>query len=381
MIRDTLRNNMVAYWSFDLRGEEVVGPDVLDSAAGARHLVADGSNKANATFVDGKNGDAFLQAGSAVRYISDGPSWDFVGQPFSVSMWINFTAGQIQFVSTCWTFGSSFSAYQAQLVFTTVSSGTLQFRLWTGSSISTRSVAGMNGLLSEGWNNIVCSYRPNESVVFLNGTIISSGAITAQPLGNGGSQFILSTISSSYTREAVDELFVCQTFATQQIVDWLYNDGDGRFFDDIFNDSFTGSAVFGLRPAARVYAFRTDAQWSGGLRQLLIDSTEPDSEGNYGLSLPQGFRVLLQSHAFDPEKWLGLWRPALAAEVGEVVFSNGDTNPDSLVLLCTSAGTTGSTEPAWPSVGATITDGSAQWEVMGQIKTLAPRSNYFVVPS
>lgn len=57
----------------------------------------------------------------------------------------------------------------------------------------------------------------------------------------------------------------------------------------------------------------------------------------------------------------GLWQPSTAYSVGAVVHS--PSLPAGCKATCTTAGTTGSTEPKWTAYGTTVTDGTAKWKV------------------
>lgn len=57
----------------------------------------------------------------------------------------------------------------------------------------------------------------------------------------------------------------------------------------------------------------------------------------------------------------GLWQPSTAYSVGAVVHS--PSLPAGCKATCTTAGTTGSTEPKWTAYGTTVTDGTCKWKV------------------
>lgn len=57
----------------------------------------------------------------------------------------------------------------------------------------------------------------------------------------------------------------------------------------------------------------------------------------------------------------GLWQPSTAYVVGAVVHS--PSLPAGCKATCTTAGTTGSTEPKWTAYGTTVTDGTCKWKV------------------
>ena len=57
----------------------------------------------------------------------------------------------------------------------------------------------------------------------------------------------------------------------------------------------------------------------------------------------------------------GLWQPGTAYSVGAVVHS--PSLPSGCKATCTTAGTTGSTEPKWTAYGTTVTDGTVKWKI------------------
>lgn len=57
----------------------------------------------------------------------------------------------------------------------------------------------------------------------------------------------------------------------------------------------------------------------------------------------------------------GLWQPSTAYVVGAVIHS--PSLPAGCKATCTTAGTSGSTEPKWTAYGTTVTDGTVKWKV------------------
>ena len=57
----------------------------------------------------------------------------------------------------------------------------------------------------------------------------------------------------------------------------------------------------------------------------------------------------------------GLWQPATSYTVGTIIRS--PNLPAGCVATCTTAGTSGTTEPKWTAYGTTVTDGSCKWKV------------------
>lgn len=62
----------------------------------------------------------------------------------------------------------------------------------------------------------------------------------------------------------------------------------------------------------------------------------------------------------------GLWQPSTAYSVGAVIHS--PSLPAGCKATCTTAGTTGSTEPKWTAYGTTVTDGTAKWKVETEVQ-------------
>lgn len=56
-----------------------------------------------------------------------------------------------------------------------------------------------------------------------------------------------------------------------------------------------------------------------------------------------------------------LYQPSTSYSIGSVVYS--PNLPAGTIAKCTLAGTTGSTEPAWPAAGSAVNDGTVRWLV------------------
>ena len=57
----------------------------------------------------------------------------------------------------------------------------------------------------------------------------------------------------------------------------------------------------------------------------------------------------------------GLWQPSTSYTVGSIIRS--PSLPAGCVATCTTAGTSGTTEPKWTAYGTTVTDGNCKWKV------------------
>lgn len=57
----------------------------------------------------------------------------------------------------------------------------------------------------------------------------------------------------------------------------------------------------------------------------------------------------------------GIWQPSTSYAVGTIIRS--PSLPAGCVATCTTAGTSGTTEPKWTAYGTTVTDGSCKWKI------------------
>lgn len=57
----------------------------------------------------------------------------------------------------------------------------------------------------------------------------------------------------------------------------------------------------------------------------------------------------------------GIWQPSTAYTIGTIIRS--PNLPAGCVATCTTAGTSGTTEPKWTAYGTTVTDGTCKWKV------------------
>uniref|UniRef100_UPI003F7FBFE4 phage baseplate protein n=1 Tax=Dialister succinatiphilus TaxID=487173 RepID=UPI003F7FBFE4 len=57
----------------------------------------------------------------------------------------------------------------------------------------------------------------------------------------------------------------------------------------------------------------------------------------------------------------GIWQPSTSYTVGTIIRS--PSLPAGCVATCTTAGTSGTTEPKWTAYGTTVADGSCKWKV------------------
>ena len=115
----------------------------------------------------------------------------------------------------------------------------------------------------------------------------------------------------------------------------------------------SGNARINETTASRlVVAYDTTLTEVG--RDVPDDTTTPP--GDY--EIVAGGPIYLQSHAFDPAKWRGIWQADTLYDVGDVVFT--EASGEGLVVECTTAGASQATAPTWnTTVGGDTDEGAA----------------------
>ncbi|HSH26744.1 MAG TPA: hypothetical protein VK972_03085, partial [Wenzhouxiangella sp.] len=139
--------------------------------------------------------------------------------------------------------------------------------------------------------------------------------------------------------------------------------------------TITGNARFRDSVAARlVRSFRP----SGELVDEAIPAQTGAPPGDYSITVDT-HEVVLQAHAFDPEKLTGPWRASTAYTVGDIAFQTS-TDENSMVLECTAvtgSAESGASEPTWDAtVGNTTTDNELTWETLGTVAELSPLTQW-----
>lgn len=141
--------------------------------------------------------------------------------------------------------------------------------------------------------------------------------------------------------------------------------------------TITGNARFREAVAAKlVRAIRPD----GTVSDSVVPTQSGTPPGDYSIDVDTR-PLILQAHAFDPEKLIGPWRPEFTYSVGDIVFETAPA-PEQLVLECiASTGQSGGTEPSWDSaVGETTVDSDVTWVTLGTIAELTPITQLFFQP-
>ena len=106
------------------------------------------------------------------------------------------------------------------------------------------------------------------------------------------------------------------------------------------------------------------------LSTYLADALINHSNGVTAYTMPTVYVAALYASA-------GAWTASTAITAGEVVVP---TTMNGHLYICTTAGTTGTTQPTWPTTsGGTLTDGTVTWTEMTpdlQANTSVPEANY-----
>ena len=368
-IRDTIKDNLINYW---------------DWYTGNRIPVVDRLGNCDFSEFSGDIEDVEVESGEFIaksaKFLDDfhyinSDDFSISSQLVTVSLW--FRLDQTKSTHTIWWQGTSGDGQQLRI--SVVNGGdTIRFTARYGISNVTREKVLSPALDDGQWHHAVFSHSSawGGYRCYLDNELVGTHS-TSSNLGNNGTRCRMSLNGSNSMAGGIAEVMVGEFFSDDAVTSWLYNDGNGRSYLDIVEGNFSGVARFGSRAAKRVYALAKH-NWSGAANVPVIDSTEPDSAGEYEMRLPVGDQVTLQAHAFEPHKWDGFWESDIAVNEADVRFTAA--SGDALILVCTASGTTGATEPDWPSSG-TVADGSAEWEVIGRVNQLAPITNYYEVGS
>lgn len=78
---------------------------------------------------------------------------------------------------------------------------------------------------------------------------------------------------------------------------------------------------------------------------------------------------------FTPEAYTQVWAPGQGVNQGDIKVPTA-ANQNYHCYICTAAGTTGGTEPAWPAGGGTVTDNTVTWTDLGLHSLLNIRGSY-----
>jgi prepilin-type N-terminal cleavage/methylation domain-containing protein len=112
-----------------------------------------------------------------------------------------------------------------------------------------------------------------------------------------------------------------------------------------------GACVIGLFPSGPAFVCTTTGTSGATQPTWPVTAGATVTDGSVGWTACIG--------PFSPELAPRAWAGGTAYSIGASVFG---TSSQSATFLCTQAGTSGGTQPAWPtSLGTTVTDGSVVW--------------------
>lgn len=159
-------------------------------------------------------------------------------------------------------------------------------------------------------------------------------------------QFQQGETSSFRMRNCTGKGYSARAFAlpagTLDVKEWVNNDGDGKL---TLNFPTTRPVRTGSVGDAARYACSTSPVSGVFLQGDVIDNTAPAAAGT------PGWVCTATGGAYS-----STWAATTAYTVGTQVRTSAGR-----VLACTTAGTSGATEPTMPALGATVTDGTVVW--------------------
>ena len=169
------------------------------------------------------------------------------------------------------------------------------------------------------------------------------GAIPAMSITDTRYDFPLPNGSSAYMRTLVAE-FKAQAVGTRKI----FSNANGRPGGVVFPDVSYGTLI-------------TLSPWGDTTGGMPIQIGHPN-DATSRLFIRAGFHGMYQKWSSSGAVPVA-WAAGLFAEAGRSVVKSGpSTGFNNLQFRCTVAGTTGATEPVWPTVvGEIVVDGTATW--------------------
>jgi len=373
-IRDTIKDNLINYWDFYNENFPLIdraGNNDLANNVGAADW-AFGAGVAGGVSLEPLEPDAYASGQNAFEYFQENMS-------IALNLWVKVLDSDTTSTRDVVALGRNWTGTQTTPFIIRIASGGIEARIRRSGGTITLST-DVSPYADNEFHMVTAFLHPGDQRLYVDGELKASNNIgNVDDPGSWSTWFSIGSGSPNEGRE-VSQVSVMRLEPNTSYIDWLYNGGAGRTYIDIAEGNFNGTAKFGSLPAKRVFAI-SKANWNGGIANSnvpIIESAEPDSAGEYEMRLPEGDTVILQSHAFEPESWRGIWEAETAVDVDDVVFTAPSSS--ARVLVCTQAGTTASSAPEWPSSG-TVEDGSAEWEVLGTVKQLAPITNYYEVGS
>lgn len=167
-------------------------------------------------------------------------------EPYSISMWANFSATPANAV--IYTIGNNGSAGQARSFFQ-YNSGSLTFA--QGTAGTTTAIGSQITITSGAWIHLVGTFDGTTMNLFRNGSNIGTGAY-----GGGAktqADFIRlgadSDGATDFSEGFLDEVMILRSAIHKQDVDWLYNLGSGRTAAEATGYFLSGGVINHTIPA------------------------------------------------------------------------------------------------------------------------------------
>lgn len=163
---------------------------------------------------------------------------------------------------------------------------------------------------------------------------------------------------------------------------YYYNDLRARGFSLVSEDSFGNGAYLqpystatnpyipGTQLVARAGKIVTDGNIVSGSKYVTSATAAFSSSTDTGAPFRSfnstGIIAGYIERVYGPASWLIAWSASQAAALGDLAVP---TTSNGHMYQCTTAGTTGATQPTWPTGGGTVTDGTVVWTDLGTGKT------------
>ena len=233
--RDKLLEDLIAYYDFDEQGDD----PILDRSDFARHLEwQDDPNLANFSRVSGIINQAGRWSGpqAQAERQDEADIYKFAGIGFKAAFWLRLDDTSSGSIFRC---GQSSTLWNIR---GDVSSGTIVIG-WRRAGFSGSYTSLSTSITSySGWTHFVLDYDPSipdhgQFRIRINGSIVasspsSSGTNNTLIDERAGPFFSLSSSDSDYLKQPLDEFYFGYGPATDDESEWLYNDGEGRSWND-----------------------------------------------------------------------------------------------------------------------------------------------------
>lgn len=242
-------------------------------------------------------------------------------------------------------------------------------------------------IFSSNGNECVCegnvAYRPYEKLAYLNGdnNVVNGNSV----VGNSG------TIPGTNQEGTVGSVYRCDG-SGNKITNNFSNYGGGaacRFGggNDVSGNTFLncGQSAIAVFSATEPFSYTTicnNTVTCGNLAGVYVtDGIYVSADNGVSKQIQISNNIVTGFAPADPIANLAVWASLTAYNVAAVK----PTTPNGYYYIATVPGTSGASEPVWPTVtGATVTDGSVTWQAqpvslsVGSIRVTAPGAGVVV---